>query len=54
MATSDIDESFQDAILVAVLGPTGTGKSSFINQATGASLGVGHGLESCTRKFAPR
>jgi GTPase Era involved in 16S rRNA processing len=52
MTTSDINESFQDAILVAVLGQTGAGKSTFINQATGASLGVGHTLKSCTRSYS--
>jgi putative ribosome biogenesis GTPase RsgA len=49
MATSDVGESSQDAILVAVMGQTGTGKSNFINKATGGSLGVGHSLESCAR-----
>jgi putative ribosome biogenesis GTPase RsgA len=47
----------QDAILIALMGQTGTGKSSFINKATGASLEVGRFLKSCTRfsipKFAP-
>ena len=47
MGTSDIDESSQAAILVAVIGQTGAGKSSFINKATGASLEVGRSLESC-------
>lgn len=49
MATNDTDKSSQDAILVAVMGRTGTGKTRFINNATGATLEEGHYLESCTR-----
>ncbi|TDL17136.1 hypothetical protein BD410DRAFT_730453 [Rickenella mellea] len=33
------------------MGPTGTGKSSFINSATGNSVKVGHDLESCTTEI---
>jgi hypothetical protein len=32
---------------IAVMGQTGTGKSSFINHATGSHLQVGHTLEAC-------
>ncbi|KAF9447816.1 hypothetical protein P691DRAFT_760434 [Macrolepiota fuliginosa MF-IS2] len=32
----------------SVMGPTGAGKSTFIQTATGHTDGVGHGLESCT------
>jgi len=36
-------------IIIPIMGPTGAGKSSFINIATGQDLTrVGHGLESCT------
>ena len=52
METSDIKECSQDPILVAVMGQTGTGKSSFINKATGASLQVGDTLEPCTRSYS--
>ncbi|KAG1860906.1 P-loop containing nucleoside triphosphate hydrolase protein, partial [Suillus subluteus] len=31
-----------------VMGATGSGKSTFINKASGSNLVVGHGLESCT------
>ena len=34
-------------VLIAVMGKTGTGKTSFINAITGGGLTVGHGLESC-------
>jgi predicted GTPase len=32
----------------SVVGPTGSGKSTFVNLASGSSLLVGEGLESCT------
>ncbi|KAH0832405.1 hypothetical protein J3R83DRAFT_13441 [Lanmaoa asiatica] len=35
-------------IYIAVMGPTGSGKTTFVNLASGSSLGVGQGLESCT------
>lgn len=35
-------------VFIAVMGPTGTGKTSFISDATGEALNVGHGLDSCT------
>ncbi|PVF93009.1 hypothetical protein CPB86DRAFT_743373 [Serendipita vermifera] len=34
--------------LIAVMGPTGSGKTSFINLASGSDLEVGNGLKSCT------
>ncbi|TID14203.1 p-loop containing nucleoside triphosphate hydrolase protein [Venturia nashicola] len=38
--------------LIAVLGVTGAGKSTFINKAAGSSLGVGHGIDPCTQAIA--
>ncbi|KAF8157122.1 P-loop containing nucleoside triphosphate hydrolase protein [Crassisporium funariophilum] len=35
-------------IIIAIMGPTGSGKSTFINIATGLDVGIGHTLESCT------
>lgn len=35
-------------IRIAVMGATGSGKSTFINKASGSTLPVGRGLESCT------
>ncbi|KAG1840188.1 hypothetical protein DFJ58DRAFT_748827 [Suillus subalutaceus] len=35
-------------IRIAVMGATGSGKSTFINKASGSNLPVGHGLDSCT------
>ncbi|KAF9032985.1 P-loop containing nucleoside triphosphate hydrolase protein [Panaeolus papilionaceus] len=34
--------------VVGVVGPVGSGKTTFVNCATGSSLKVGHDLESCT------
>ncbi|OBZ66163.1 hypothetical protein A0H81_13771 [Grifola frondosa] len=35
-------------VTIAVMGPTGAGKSTFINVASGSNLRVGTGLQSCT------
>ncbi|TFK19486.1 hypothetical protein FA15DRAFT_674372 [Coprinopsis marcescibilis] len=44
------DKSSLNDIFIAVMGPTGAGKSSFINAVTGRTDAVvGHGLESCTK-----
>ncbi|KAI0925668.1 hypothetical protein AcW1_008046 [Taiwanofungus camphoratus] len=32
----------------SLMGPTGSGKTSFINTVSGSALEVGHGLQSCT------
>jgi len=38
-----------DSVIIAVMGATGTGKSSLINGAGGTpQMKVGHGLDSCT------
>ncbi|KAF8811262.1 hypothetical protein BYT27DRAFT_7208685 [Phlegmacium glaucopus] len=41
----------QDDVIIAVMGPTGSGKSTFIKLATGLDTGVGHNLQSCTSKI---
>ncbi|KAJ7126809.1 P-loop containing nucleoside triphosphate hydrolase protein [Mycena epipterygia] len=38
----------QDEVAIAVMGPTGSGKTSFINIASGSDLRVGRTLQSCT------
>ncbi|KAM0232476.1 hypothetical protein ACHAP5_010729 [Fusarium lateritium] len=35
-------------LVIAVMGVTGAGKSTFINQVTGQQVGIGHGLKSHT------
>ncbi|KDQ10124.1 hypothetical protein BOTBODRAFT_68830 [Botryobasidium botryosum FD-172 SS1] len=35
-------------VIIAVMGATGAGKTTFINKATSGALGVGHGLRSMT------
>ena len=39
-------------IYIAVMGQTGTGKTSFIQDATGKKLKVGHTLRSCMQPFS--
>ncbi|KAF5326674.1 hypothetical protein D9619_004004 [Psilocybe cf. subviscida] len=49
--STDSTAAFQDetrVLSIAVMGPTGTGKSSFINMMSGSHLQVGKHLESCT------
>ncbi|KAG6335341.1 hypothetical protein ID866_3752 [Astraeus odoratus] len=42
----------RDDVIIAIMGPTGAGKSSFINKATGnADNGVGHELTSFTSEI---
>ncbi|OBZ66326.1 hypothetical protein A0H81_13775 [Grifola frondosa] len=38
----------EQTALIAVMGPTGSGKTAFINLVSGSNLRVGNGLESCT------
>ncbi|KDQ15269.1 hypothetical protein BOTBODRAFT_31928 [Botryobasidium botryosum FD-172 SS1] len=38
----------EEDVAIAVMGSTGAGKTTLINQATGSEPGVGHGLQSMT------
>jgi len=38
----------EDEVAIAVMGPTGSGKTSFINILSGSNLRVGSSLQSCT------
>uniref|UniRef100_A0A0W0EZU3 G domain-containing protein n=1 Tax=Moniliophthora roreri TaxID=221103 RepID=A0A0W0EZU3_MONRR len=40
-------------VTIAIMGATGSGKTTFINQASGFNLPVGHGLQSCTKVVQP-
>ncbi|KAK5658016.1 hypothetical protein OQA88_2570 [Cercophora sp. LCS_1] len=41
-------------VLIAVIGVTGAGKTTFVSQATGRKdLAVGHGIDSCTQDVIP-
>ncbi|KAF3166292.1 hypothetical protein TWF106_009302 [Orbilia oligospora] len=45
--------SKEKVVLIAVMGMTGAGKTTFISKVTGKSdLGIGHSLESCTREVS--
>jgi len=45
------EELSQDDVVIAVMGPTGSGKSTFIKLATGFDTVVGHTLESGTSEI---
>ncbi|KAF3178386.1 hypothetical protein TWF225_010188 [Orbilia oligospora] len=50
---SHIGWSKEKVVLIAVMGMTGAGKTTFISKVTGKSdLGIGHSLESCTREVS--
>ncbi|KAG8780097.1 hypothetical protein FRC12_023459 [Ceratobasidium sp. 428] len=38
--------------LIAIFGATGTGKTTFVNDASGGTLQVGHDLQACTQDVA--
>lgn len=46
-------KALPDDIIIPVMGPTGVGKSTFINYLAGDSVRVGHDLKSCTAKLQP-
>ncbi|KAI0080925.1 hypothetical protein K474DRAFT_1768932 [Panus rudis PR-1116 ss-1] len=46
---NDMPKREPDPVLIAIMGGTGTGKSSFINLVSGGNLEVGTGLLSCTQ-----
>ncbi|KAI0091158.1 P-loop containing nucleoside triphosphate hydrolase protein [Irpex rosettiformis] len=50
--SNSLGQTKDEALLIAVMGSTGSGKSSFINAASGSQLNVGHGLKSCTSSIA--
>lgn len=44
----------ENVVVVVVLGPTGSGKSSLIKTVSGISnIVVGHGLDSCKNAYSP-
>ncbi|KAF3923939.1 hypothetical protein AA313_de0207674 [Arthrobotrys entomopaga] len=50
---SHIDWGKEKEVLIAVMGMTGAGKTTFISKATGKTdLLIGHSLESCTREIS--
>lgn len=46
-------KALPDDIIIPVMGPTGVGKSTFINHIAGNSVKVGHNLKSCTAELQP-
>ncbi|KAK6541518.1 hypothetical protein TWF694_007325 [Orbilia ellipsospora] len=50
---SHMDWGKEKEVLIAVMGMTGAGKTTFISKATGKTdLLIGHSLESCTREIS--
>jgi predicted GTPase len=45
------EELSEDDVIIALMGPTGAGKSSFIKKATGFDSRIGHELQSCTTEI---
>ncbi|KAH7914573.1 P-loop containing nucleoside triphosphate hydrolase protein [Hygrophoropsis aurantiaca] len=49
-----MEYAFDSDTIIAIIGQTGAGKSTFINTAVGSSVAdVGHGLISCTTRIQP-
>ncbi|KAF8160036.1 P-loop containing nucleoside triphosphate hydrolase protein [Crassisporium funariophilum] len=44
----ETNELSKNDVIIAVMGPTGSGKSTFVKIASGLDTGIGHTLQSCT------
>ncbi|CEL52561.1 hypothetical protein RSOLAG1IB_05766 [Rhizoctonia solani AG-1 IB] len=49
----EVNNSLHEAAIVVLFGPTGSGKTTFANVASGDSMRIGHGLKSCTQSVEP-
>ncbi|CAE6423728.1 unnamed protein product [Rhizoctonia solani] len=49
----DVNSGLHEAAIIVLFGPTGSGKTTFANVASGDSMRVGRGLKSCTQKVEP-
>ncbi|CAE6459426.1 unnamed protein product [Rhizoctonia solani] len=47
------NSDLHDTAIVVLFGPTGSGKTTFANVASGDSMRIGRGLKSCTQKVEP-
>ena len=45
--------SSKDDIIIAIMGVTGAGKSTFISLLTHEKIEIGHGLQSCKLSRSP-
>ncbi|KAH0434586.1 hypothetical protein CcaCcLH18_05197 [Colletotrichum camelliae] len=41
----------ENDLLIAVMGMTGSGKTTFVNKITDLAMEIGHGLKSCTKEI---
>lgn len=46
--SDDLSQVEKPRVIIAVMGQTGTGKTTFVNTASGSNLATGRGLASCT------
>ncbi|CUA73124.1 hypothetical protein RSOLAG22IIIB_10555 [Rhizoctonia solani] len=49
----DTKGGLHEAAVIVLFGPTGSGKTTFANVASGDSMKVGRGLKSCTQQVEP-
>ncbi|CUA74569.1 hypothetical protein RSOLAG22IIIB_11306 [Rhizoctonia solani] len=47
------NSNLRDTAIIVLFGPTGSGKTTFANVASGDSMRVGRGLKSCTQQVEP-
>lgn len=52
LSQSTPDTMSPEDIIIAVMGITGSGKTTFISKCMGKDVGIGHGLHSCTQDVA--
>ncbi|CAE6413003.1 unnamed protein product [Rhizoctonia solani] len=49
----DFNCGLHEAAIIVLFGPTGAGKTTFANVASGDSMSIGHGVKSCTKNIEP-
>ncbi|KDN47850.1 hypothetical protein RSAG8_03270, partial [Rhizoctonia solani AG-8 WAC10335] len=47
---NNANSGLQDVDIIVLFGPTGSGKTTFANVASGSFMTIGHGLQSCTKR----
>ncbi|KAF8756751.1 50S ribosome-binding GTPase [Rhizoctonia solani] len=49
----DFNNGLHEAAIIVLFGPTGAGKTTFANVASGDSMRIGRGVKSCTQNVEP-